>query len=71
MQFKEQVADRDPRLAMSTVTPGYMRIGGTLVLAPDLSCSSTGYQLAKWVMDETLPEVGRVDMSYNDTREEH
>ena len=66
MQYKEQVADRDPRLAMSTVTPGYMRIGGSLVLAPDLSCSSTGYQLVKWVMDETLPEVGRVDMSYND-----
>lgn len=66
MQFKEQVADRDPRLAYSTVTPGYMRLGGSLVLAPDLSSSSTGYQLAKWVMDETLPQVNRVDMSYND-----
>ena len=66
MQFKEQVADRDPRLAASTVTPGYKRLGGTKVLPPDKTCSSTGYQLAKWVMDETLPQVNRVDMSYND-----
>ena len=66
MQFKEQVADRDPRLAASMVTPGYTRIGSTDVLAPDLTCSSTGYQLAKWVMDVTLPQVNRVDMSYND-----
>jgi hypothetical protein len=66
MQFVEQMADRDPRLAASTVTPGYIRLGATTVSAPDLSCSSTGYQLAKWVMDETLPQVNRVDMSYND-----
>ena len=64
MQFKEQMADRDPRLAASTVTPGYIRLGATTVSAPDLGCSSTGYQLVKWVMDETLPQVNRVDMSY-------
>ena len=66
MQFKEQMADRDPRLAASTVTPGYIRLGATEVSAPDLGCASTGYQLVKWVMDETLPQVNRVDMSYND-----
>ena len=66
MQFKEQMADRDPRLAASTVTPGYIRLGATTVSAPDLGSSSTGYQLVKWVMDETLPQVNRVDMSYND-----
>ena len=66
MQYKEQMADRDPRLAASTVTPGYVRLGATDVSATDLSCSSTGYQLVKWVMDINLPEVGRVDMSYND-----
>ena len=66
MQYKEQMADRDPRLAASTVTPGYVRLGATDISATDLSCSSTGYQLVKWVMDINLPEVGRVDMSYND-----
>ena len=66
MQYKEQMADRDPRLAASTIAPGYIRLGATDVSAPDLSCSSTGYQLVKWVMDVNLPEVGRVDMSYND-----
>jgi hypothetical protein len=37
-----------------------------MVTPPDLGCTSTGYQLSKWVMDETLPQVNRVDMSYND-----
>jgi len=67
MQFVEEVSDRDPRLACVIVTPGYKRIGGTDVLAPDYGCSITGFQLAKWVMDQTLYSVNRVDMSYNDT----
>lgn len=66
MGFKEEVADRDPRLSYCTVTPGYMRIGGTEVLPPDLGASTTGFQLAKYVMDCTLPNVNRVDMSFND-----
>ena len=66
MTFKDEVADRDPRLACCTVTPGYKRIGGIKVVAPDLGSSSTGFQLVKYVMDETLPQVNRVDMSYND-----
>ena len=66
MSFIEECADRDPRLAASIVTPGHKRLGGTMVTPPDLGCSSTGYQLSKWVMDETLPQVNRVDMSYND-----
>lgn len=66
MEFQEEMADRDPRLSASVVCPGYKRIGGTKVLAPDYTSSITGYQLAKWVMDETLPGVGRVSMSYND-----
>lgn len=66
MPFVEQMTDRDPRLTMSIVGPGYKRLGGVSVLAPDLSCASTGYQLSKWVMDETLPQVNRVNMSYND-----
>ncbi|MGN0202116.1 MAG: RagB/SusD family nutrient uptake outer membrane protein [Candidatus Cryptobacteroides sp.] len=66
MQFIEEVSDRDPRLACLTRTPGYTRIGGTEVLAPDFGSSVTGFQLVKFVMDCTLPEVDRVDKSYND-----
>ena len=49
-QFAEQVANRDPRLAQSFRTPGYTRIDGTDILAPDLSISCTGYHTIKWVM---------------------
>ena len=66
MQFVEETTGRDPRLGFVCVTPGYMRLGGTEVVAPDLGCSVTGFQVAKFVMDETLPGVGRVDMSFND-----
>ena len=66
MQFVEEMTGRDPRLAAITVTPGYIRLGDTEVSAPDLGSSVTGYQLVKYVMDSTLPEVGRVDKSCND-----
>lgn len=66
MQFQQEMASRDPRLSYCTRTPGYTRIGSTDVLAPDLSCSSTGFQVVKFVMDVTLPDVNRVTMSYND-----
>jgi hypothetical protein len=66
MQFVEEMTGRDPRLSYITVTPGYIRLGDTEVSAPDLGSSVTGYQLVKYVMDSTLPEVGRVDKSYND-----
>ena len=51
MQFKDETANRDPRLAQSIRTPGYTRIGQTEVLAPDFSASSTGYQPVKFVQD--------------------
>ncbi len=66
MQFAQEMKDRDPRLGYCVVSPGYKRIGGTEILAPDYQSSITGYQLAKWVMDVTLDGVGRVSMSYND-----
>ena len=66
MQFAEEMTGRDPRLGAITVTPGYIRLGDTEVSAPDLGASVTGYQLVKYVMDSTLPEVGRVDKFYND-----
>ena len=66
MEYIEEMTDRDPRLACCTRTPGYKRIGGTEVLAPDFGSSVTGFQIVKFVMDMNLPEVNRVEMSYND-----
>ena len=66
MTFVDEMVGRDPRLAAITVTPGYVRLGDEAVSAPDLGSSVTGYQVVKYVMDSTLPEVGRVDKSYND-----
>lgn len=66
MQYQEEVKDRDPRLSYLTRTPGYKYIGGTETLTPDFSSSSTGFQIAKYLMDSTLPDVKRVGMSYND-----
>lgn len=66
MQFVQEMKDRDPRLAAICVTPGYIRLGDAQVSAPDMGSSVTGYQVVKFVMDSTLPDVGRVDKSYND-----
>ena len=66
MQFVQEMQNRDPRLTSILVGPGYMYLGDTEVTAPNLNCTKTGYQVAKFVMDKTLPEWGRVDKSYND-----
>lgn len=49
MQFKEETKNRDPRLGQTIRIPGYHRIGETKQLAPDLSCTITGYQPIKFV----------------------
>ena len=49
MQFANETANRDPRLAQTIRTPGYKRIDGTTVLAPSYSGTVTGYQLTKFV----------------------
>lgn len=66
MEFLEEMTGRDPRLACCTRVPGYHRIGQTQVLAPDYGSSCTGYQIVKFVMDPSLPNVDRVTYSYND-----
>jgi hypothetical protein len=53
MQFKEEVMNRDPRLAQSIRTPGYKRIGQSTVLAPQFDVTVTGYQPIKFVQDPT------------------
>ena len=63
MQFAEECKDRDPRLAQSIRTPGYMRIGGSTTLLPDFSGSVTGYQQIKYV---TGTDCDSYNISYND-----
>lgn len=49
--FLQETQDRDPRLAQIIRTPGYMRIGTTKKLVPDLSVAPTGYQCIKYMTD--------------------
>lgn len=66
MLFIDEVKNRDPRLAQSIRTPGYTRIGTTKVLAPDFSCTVTGYQPVKFVQDPTA-SGGNVDRNDRST----
>lgn len=50
--FVEECKNRDLRMAQTLRTPGYKRIGGSKELAPDLSRSTTGYQLIKYLTEE-------------------
>lgn len=49
MEFVEETKNRDPRLAQSIRTPGYKRIGGSALVAPDFTACVTGYQPTKYV----------------------
>ncbi len=49
MQFMEETAGRDPRLAQSIRTPGYKRMGETKTSAPNFVATVTGYQPIKYV----------------------
>lgn len=52
MQFAEEAANRDPRLAQTIRTPGYTRIGSTVKRVPDFAATVTGYHVTKYVMGE-------------------
>lgn len=52
MDFRQETMDRDPRLAQTIRTPGYMRIGGKTALAPNMAATMTGYQIIKYVGEE-------------------
>lgn len=58
MQFVQQVADRDPRLAQSIRTPGYKRTGSADIALPDFDCTVTGYQTIKYVQPFGLSSDG-------------
>lgn len=50
MTFAEETQNRDPRLAQTIRTPGYIRIDETKAKAPDFDNARTGYQIIKYVM---------------------
>lgn len=66
MEFKDELADRDPRLSYTTRVPGYIRIGKKEVEPSQMSCSVTGYQLVKFVMDGSIDGIDRVDFAFCD-----
>lgn len=49
MSFYEAAANRDPRLAQSIRTPGYKVDGETVLSAPEIKNSVTGFQPIKYV----------------------
>lgn len=65
MDFVTETKDRDPRLAQTVRTPGYKLPGQTDITAPNLTMTTTGYQLAKFVQNpnDNGGQVNRNDMS--------
>ncbi|UKJ06883.1 RagB/SusD family nutrient uptake outer membrane protein [Solitalea lacus] len=59
MQFYDETQNRDPRLSQTIRTPGYTRIGNTNKLVPSFGASVTGYQLIKFVTEETYDSFNR------------
>lgn len=68
MTFDQETKNRDPRMAQTMRIPGYKRIGGTEVLAPDLGVSFTGYQPVKFVTQSAFGsyDCDRTSRSIND-----
>jgi len=68
MEFKEEVANRDPRLSQTIRVPGYKRIDGTDVLPPQFSNSVTGYHVIKYCMSQKANggDSDRADRATND-----
>lgn len=57
LSFYNETQNRDPRLAQTIRTPGYKRIGAAVISAPSFTSTSTGYQLTKFVTDETQDKL--------------
>ena len=66
-QFVEEVADRDPRLGMIIRLPQSVRVNSKkTIYGPELTMTSTGFQLEKFVMDPQYETAERAGMSFND-----
>ena len=67
MQFVDEMKDRDPRLGMIMRLPGHVRTNSKkTVYGPELTMTSTGFQLEKFVMDPQYETAERAGMSFND-----
>lgn len=65
--FVDEVADRDPRLGMIIRLPQNIRTNSKkTIYGPDITMTSTGFQLEKFVMDPQYETAERADMSFND-----
>ncbi|MFA6592690.1 MAG: RagB/SusD family nutrient uptake outer membrane protein [Bacteroidales bacterium] len=69
--FKDEIKDRDPRLAQSVITPGFSWASTSKSYdSPKLDETMTGFQPIKFVMDlkdkALNDDVNRSDRSYND-----
>lgn len=49
--FADEVSNRDPRLSQTIRTPGYTRLGESVLCPPDMAATITGYQICKWVCE--------------------
>lgn len=63
MEFKDEMKDRDPRLAQSIRGLNYKRVDGNTVVAPDMSNACTGYQPIKFVLGAAYDKT---DLNTND-----
>ncbi len=67
MQFVDEMKDRDPRLGMIMRLPSHVRTNSKkTVYGPELTMTSTGFQLEKFVMDPQYETAERAGMSFND-----
>ena len=56
--YVEECKDRDPRMAQTIHTPGYIQYGGTKTSSVDLKQTSTGYKYIKYVMEASYNTWG-------------
>ncbi|MGI9525523.1 MAG: RagB/SusD family nutrient uptake outer membrane protein [Weeksellaceae bacterium] len=51
IEYFDETQNRDPRLSQTIRTPGYTRIGSSIVEATNFAAATTGYQLIKYVTE--------------------
>lgn len=63
MVLKDEVKNRDKRLAQTIRTPGFTRVSGgsTITPAPEFTYSYTGYQPIKWTVDNVALDQGNLN----------
>lgn len=63
MSLVDASENRDKRMAQTMRTPGYTRVSSTTLVAPDMSATTTGYQIVKYVTAATYDSY---NVSVND-----